>query len=651
MFNRVRSTRIQKAAAAVTLRARFRAWRDISALGALGALGAFGGAALPARAQPLDWKQFGFDVRHSGATTQETAIHAGNVAGLHALYHVALPAIAAGAPVYLSGVLATQAMTQQVRNLLFLTTQDGRLLALDADTGVTVWSRQPATSPGFTTSSPAVDPNRLYVYSYGLDGKVHKYQVGDGAEVLTGGWPEVATVKPEVEKSSPALAIATARSGKTYLYVANGGYPNDAGDYQGHVTTVDLATGEQHVFNALCSNETVHFDASGGAGDCASKQAAVWHRTAVVYDPGLDRILFATGNGEYNANSAGFNWGDTILELAPDGTTAGGVPLDSYTPTNYQQLDTNDLDLGSSAPVLLPAPPGSKVAHLAAHVGKDQTIRLLNTGDLSGQGGPRKVGGELQAVPLPQGNEVLPQPAAWVNPADGTAWLFIANFAGISGLQLGLDANQNPVLTPRWTNHVAGTSPVVANGILFYGASGVGIQALDPTTGAVLWEDQTGVGSQHWESPIVVAGKVFIADESPTLWVYGPNPAPLGYYPLTPCRVIDTRQPSGTYGGPSLAGGTRRLFQLAGQCGVPASAQAVAANVTVIQPADAGDLRLAPAGVAAANSTINFSAGQVRANNAVLSLTGYPLGTIAVQTDLTPGATVDLALDVSGYFK
>lgn len=601
-----------------------------------------------AAAAPADWTQFGFDARHGAWNTQETAIHTGNVGTLHVLYHVTLPSIADGAPAYLSGVSTAQGL----KDLLFLTTKDGRILALDAATGGTVWSAQPATGPMFTTSSPAVDPNRLYVYSYGLDGKAHKYQTGDGAEIVTGGWPQAATLKPQLEKGSSALSVFTTPAGKSYLWVANGGYPNDAGDYQGHVTVIDLASGAQRVFNTMCSDQGVHF-VTNGMPDCPDVQGAVWARPGVVYDPDNGLVYFATGNGLFNAAAGGHDWGDSILALQADGSgLAAGMPADSYTPSNNQQLDTNDLDLGSSAPAILPVPAGCNVAHLAAHVGKDLTIRLLNLDNLSGMGGPGHVAGELSTVALPQGGEVLQQPAVWVNPADNATWLFIVNYNGISALKLGLDGSGNPVLTPMWMHGISGTSAVVANGILFYEGlgTGVGVLALDPTTGNQLWHD-TSIGNLHWESAVVAGGKLFASDETATLWAYGPDPAPLALYTVTPCRVVDTRLAAGPYGGPPLAGGSRRLFQLAGQCGVPADAQAVAANLTVVSSTSAGALRVAPSGVVTDTSSIAFKTGQTRANNAILELTGNPLGTVAVQTDLPAGETVQFILDVSGYLK
>ena len=114
---------------------------------------------------------------------------------------------------------------------------------------------------------------------------------------------------------------------------------------------------------------------------------------------------------------------------------------------------------------------------------------------------------------------------------------------------------------------------------------------------------------------------------------------------------MDTRGPDGPFGGPALQGnGARRLFAVAGRCGVPPRAVAVALNVTVVSPSGPGNLRVGPASFAAPTSTINFAACQTRANNAVVGLTGFPLGSLWVETDIFPGTT-DLVLDVAGYFQ
>jgi outer membrane protein assembly factor BamB len=466
---------------------------------------------------PGDWQQFGYDPRHSGTTSQEPTLQTGNVSTLHLLYKVALPGTLDDAPVFLSSVATPAGLL----DLLYLTTTDGQVVAIDAATGRTVWSHQPATGPQYTTSAPAIDPSRRYVYSYSLEGRVHKYRAGDGAEVTNGGWPEVATLKPEVEKCSPALAVATAASGHTYLYVGNGGYPGDQGDYQGHVTAIDLASGAQQVWNADCSNQPVHL--THGNPDCPDVQSAVWARGGVFYDSDIDRILFATGNGVFDAVQGGFNWGDSVLALRPDAASNGGLPADSYTPTNFQQLDNQDADLGSTAPAILPAVAGSRYPHLAVQSGKDAQLRLLNLDNLSGSGRPGQVGGELQLIGVPQGGEVLTAPAVWTDPATGVVWLFLANDSGISGLQVTADGTGSPSIVPVWTNPAGGTSPVVANGVVFY-VGGGGLQALSPRHGAVLWSDAApGQAGIHWQSPIVVNGRVYVADSGGNLWAYQAN--------------------------------------------------------------------------------------------------------------------------------
>ncbi|MBV8202449.1 MAG: PQQ-binding-like beta-propeller repeat protein, partial [Acidobacteria bacterium] len=472
-------------------------------------------AGIPANGTPGDWQQFGYDPRHSGDAALETTLRPGNVGTLHLLYSVSLPGTVDDAPVYLSDVSTPGG----VLDVLYVTTTDGQLVAVNAATGAILWSRQPATGPQYTTSAPAIDPSRRLVYSYGLEGEVHKYRVGDGSEVTGGGWPQLATLKPEVEKCSPALAVATARNGRSYLYVANGGYPGDAGDYQGHVTAVDLGSGAQRVWNADCSDQAVHFTL--GNPDCPAVQTAVWQRGGVVYDSDLDRILFATGNGPFDVPQGMHDWGDSVLALRPDASgTGGGQPLDSYTPTTFQQLQDQDADLGSTAPAVLPAVPGSRFPHLAVQGGKDGMLRLLNLDNMSGQGQPGKVGGELQIIPVPQGGEVLTAIAVWTDPASGTPWIFVANDSGLAGIQVVASAGGTPALEPVWTDPNGGTSPVVADAVVFY-VGGAGLRALSARHGALLWSDG-GPASIHWQSPIVVDGRVYVADGNGKLWAYAP---------------------------------------------------------------------------------------------------------------------------------
>ena len=124
---------------------------------------------------------------------------------------------------------------------------------------------------------------------------------------------------------------------------------------------------------------------------------------------------------------------------------------------------------------------------------------------------------------------------------------------------------------------------------------------------------------------------------------------PLVYYSVTPCRVLDTRQAGQ---GPALASGAARLVTVTGAaCGVPANARAIAGKVASIAPTRAGNLRLSPGdGATPATSALNFAAGQTRANNGVFPLAGNGNGSLALLATVTGPGSVDVVLDVAGYF-
>ena len=423
----------------------------------------------------IDWMQFGGGPSHSGNNAQETQVSQSTVSGLTKLFQVGLPETAEGQPVVLTGVTTSNG----VRDVVYVTTRNGYLVAMDAYTGVTIWQKQLGNT-NITMSSPAIEPSRNFIYSVGLDGSIHKLAVGTGVETTGGGWPELATLKTNVEKDGTALTIATS-GGVNYLYLGAGGYDGDGGEYQGHVTTVNLGTGAQKVFNAMCSNNTAHL----GTGGCSGQKSGIWAKAGITFDALTNRIYAATGNGTFTPGS--FMWGDSILALNVDGSGAGnGNPLDSYTPSNFQALQNSDKDLGSTNMVILPNN-GSKYPHLGMMSGKDQQLRLINLDNMSGQGAPGKVAGEISTTALATGGEVQNPVATWINPADNTTWVFVVSPSnGINASKLVVDGAGNPSLTNVWHTGGGGGGAHVANNVLYW-ASNANIHALNPTTGAQLW--------------------------------------------------------------------------------------------------------------------------------------------------------------------
>lgn len=452
----------------------------------------------------VDWLQFAFTPDKTANNTSETTINTANVSGLQLLFNVALPAgdNPDGAPVLLTNVSTASG----VRDLIFVQGEHGHISAFDANNGAVIWSKAFGTG-GTNNSAPAIDPNRMFIYVNGNDGFAHKLNVGDGSEVMGGGWPE----RTGGGKAASELTIATAANGHTYLYASNHG--------QGHITIIDTTTGSQHVFNASCSQfPDVHNPAA-----CTSTGARPWAR-GNPFIASLDKFFFSTGNNNGNAWNGCNMWRESWLALPADGSThmsgGCGFPADSWTGTDVTVTVGHDQDIGSGGLTPLPDGLSSKFPHLGVNPGKDHRIRLLNLDNMSGHGGPGHQGGEVLTFPFSTGSLMRAQSAVWTNPANGQVWIFITGNSGTHGFTVDVDGAGNPSLNNHWNiQNGWTTSAVVANGVLFTSADGGEhtntatlhqVQAINPTTGAILWTGH--IDLFHWESPIVVNGTVYMAD-------------------------------------------------------------------------------------------------------------------------------------------
>ena len=120
----------------------------------------------------------------------------------------------------------------------------------------------------------------------------------------------------------------------------------------------------------------------------------------------------------------------------------------------------------------------------------------------------------------------------------------------------------------------------------------------------------------------------------------------LAFYPLTPCRVADTRNPKGQLGGPYLKGEEQRGFPIqASPCNIPSTALAYSMNFTAVPHGPLGYLTVWPWGKEQpVVSTLNALTGAVTANAAIVPA-GYT-GDILVY----PSNDTDLVIDINGYF-
>ena len=132
-------------------------------------------------------------------------------------------------------------------------------------------------------------------------------------------------------------------------------------------------------------------------------------------------------------------------------------------------------------------------------------------------------------------------------------------------------------------------------------------------------------------------------------WQPSAPPVATTFRVLAPCRILDTRV-GGLPTSGRIAAGTQKAFALTGACGVPATAVALSANVTVVAPSGAGDVVVFPAGTGAPGaSTVSFSAGRTRANNAQILLSSDGTGRATVRNNAA--GALDLVIDVNGYYQ
>lgn len=246
-----------------------------------------------------------------------------------------------------------------------------------------------------------------------------------------------------------------------------------------------------------------------------------------------------------------------------------------------------------------------------------------------------------------------------VTAAPGDTVSYILTYAnagnqGASGVTLSDTVPTNTTFSPGastvgWVcapDNTAGSVCTLSVGTI---AAGSGNQA---ATFAVIVDDPVSDGATQ------IGNTATIADDGangadPTADNSGSDTTPVsptGFYStITPCRLVDTREPAGPYGAPPIAALTDRTFVAWGQCGIPVTAVAVSFNITVVNGTADGALRAYAAGaIPPIFPLIHYAAGQIRSNNGVITLGAA--GDFVLKSDQSTG-TVDVIVDLTGYFE
>jgi len=407
---------------------------------------------------------------------------------------------------------------------LIVATENNTVLAIDAQTGRTVWTRtlgppvplstQPCGNidPLGITGTPVIDASSQTLYldamvagPVGARHLVFALSLADGATLP--GWPVdvMAALAARGEHfNAPdqnqrgALTIVGGRA-----LVPYGGHFGDCGDYHGWV--VGISVRDPH---DIVSWET---RARGGG---------VWAPAGVASDGRW--LYFSTGN-TFGARQ--WSDGEAVFRMLPDLARTDNS-RDFFAPRDWRVLDAHDEDLGGVSPLLLPAPAGGGAAPLILALGKDRRAYLLNADNLGG------IGGELAAETVST-LRIITADAAY--PVGGDVFVAFQGI-GASCPQPGTDdeltvlrirGSSPPALSTAWCGALDGRgSPVVtttdghSNPIVWIlGAEGDNrLHGFRGDTGAPLFSGGGAAdalsGLHHFQDLLPAGGRLYIGADN-----------------------------------------------------------------------------------------------------------------------------------------
>ena len=473
---------------------------------------------------------------------------------------------------------------------LLVATEANRVYGIDSHSGTIRWERDVGTpfDPDEVpctdlvpqvgiTGTPVIDPDTGTAYFFAKTyasgnpvWEMHAVSITDGHEApgfpvrISGEAENLAGIQfqPKMELQRPALLLM---NGVVY---AGFGSHCDHRTYQGWLVGVSTS-GELRTMFATSRDGSSIWQAGGGL---------------VSDTPG--QILFATGNSfeptPPNTATPPEDLGEAVarVSIAPDGITTA---TDFFSPFNRKQLDDEDLDLGSTAPMELPAGAFGNGRRLALVGGKAGTIYVLDANDLGGLG--QGAGGTDKIVQtIPGTGSVIGSMATW--PGEG-GYAYVPGQGGVRVLAYGTQLGQ-----PHFTEvgHTAepfefgSGSPVITStgtepgsALMWVGqcpksaCQGSTLNAYGPVPqgGAppLLWSGQIGVNAK-FARPGIAENRVYVGTFDNRLIAFGSTVHTLS--------VSHDEGGSVASEGPGIACGSACSAQLADGSGVTLTATAAA---------------------------------------------------------------------------
>jgi hypothetical protein len=494
------------------------------------------------------------DNARSGLNPNETRLTPANVnvSSFGKLFTQSVDGVIAGQPLYASQLLMNDG---NVHDVVYVATQNNSVYAFDADSALgnnasPLWSvslndggtPDPIADYGCTGThyteigimgTPVIDDpgvTTLYVVAKTVTGtgssavrtfSLHALDVASGNErlggpvVITGTAPSSngsGTFNPIFQMQRPALLLQNG-----VVYIAFGGNGCDEYAYNGWLFAYNSRTLKQ---------ESAFLVTPGGA------RASIWQGGS---GPAADEdgfIYVVTANGTYDGPTGANDFGDSVLKMGWNENDNVLSVLDYFTPYNQLQLSQQDLDLGSSGPLILPDQPGLFPRELVAG-GKQGTLYLVNRDDLGKYASDDD--DVIQSIAEAVVGELTGVPSYWNNSVYVAGELdYIKQFALVNGR-----LTQQPV--SQTTMAFGGAGPA-STSITANGSSNGILWAIRHTNPALFAFDPTNLANEFYDStqalqardhllpvirfatPTISNGKVYIGGTT-ALQVYGLLPA------------------------------------------------------------------------------------------------------------------------------
>ncbi len=585
------------------------------------------------------------DNARSGANTQETALTPKNVnaAGFGKLFTITgLNANVNGQVLYVPGV----SIGGTAHNVVYAYTSDNSdhspcgLYAYDADSGHPLWKTILPNSATYTTATPVIDPatNTIYVltktdnddtgstYLHAFDITTGLDKPGSPAQVLASA-PGTGdgSANGVVAFDGPASSGRFHANDRAALLLVNGvvytafAHNSDSFPYHGWV----LGYG----YDGTKFTQKYVFCTTPNGGD-----GGVWQSGKGLTADAQGNLYFSVGNGTFDANTGGLDYGMCYLKLSPALKVIGW-----FAPFDQKSLSNADLDLGNSG---LTGIPGTTA--LFGGATKFGSAFLLDSANLGGftPNGPDRVLDRIDGV---SGNDNVGQnPISW--DSGGYKYVYLWP-SGVPLRQFRYDPTAGN-LSPKGI-FATGSGSVTAGGSLAVSSSGTSnailwavgydrvVRAFDATNvaGPELWDSGQNAGRDslgsvgHFQFPTVVNGKVYVPTNASTIAVYGllPTTPPPPAGAVTQARFFPRPGFEGRMVGGKFQGskdGTSYV-DLAAITQTPAANQYT--TLAFAQPAAYPYLRyLSPNGGYGNISELEFDSGT---GSGVAKITGTPFGT------------------------